>query len=70
MGFSFTALPRPLDRDLDRFTIRGGLVAFCPSCRRLLSVDETRRMTLPPGREVCTWCGQFVNKNIDSNYFG
>lgn len=54
----------------DRFTIRGGLVGYCPNCRRLLSVDETHVMALPPGRVCCNWCGQFVNKNIDSGYFG
>jgi len=53
-----------------RETIRGGIYAWCPREKRLLSRDEVRRMVLPPGREVCTYCGMFVDRHIDKNIFG
>jgi hypothetical protein len=53
-----------------RQTIRGGIYAWCPNERRVLSTDEVRRMVLPPGREVCVYCGYFVDKHIDPHIFG
>jgi len=49
---------------------RGGLYAYCPTERRVLTQDEVRRMTLPPGRLVCIYCGQFVDRHLDPNIFG
>jgi len=53
-----------------RWGERGGIVGFCPNERRLLSQDEIRQMKVPPFREVCNYCGMFVNKNVDSKVFG
>lgn len=53
-----------------RDTERGGLYAFCPRERRVLSKDEVRVMVLPPGREVCIYCGMFVDRHLDKNIFG
>jgi len=46
------------------------LYAWCPREHRLLNKDEVRMMVLPPGREVCIYCGMFVDKHIDPNIFG
>ena len=51
-------------------TERGGIYAFCPREHRVLYFDEVRRMTLPPGREICIYCGMFVDKHLDPNIFG
>lgn len=53
-----------------RYGERGGLYAFCPREKRVLSVDETRQMKVPPFREICNYCGGFIDKHLDANIFG
>ena len=54
----------------NRWSVRGGIFAYCPNEKMLLSVDETRQMTVPPFRLVCNRCGAFVSRHIDPNIFG
>lgn len=65
----FTGHERFPQRKL-RWGERGGIYAFCPNEKRLLSQDETRRMALSPGRIVCSYCGAFVFRNAIENPFG
>jgi len=53
-----------------RDTERGGFYAWCPNEKRVLATDEVRRMVLPPGREVCIYCGRFVDRHLDPGIFG
>lgn len=51
-------------------TERGGFLAYCPTCKRVLYRDEVRQQMLPPFRRVCARCGQFAQFNLDPKIFG